>query len=272
VRVFVGTSTNGEDAEACAVFESTLRLNASVPVEITWLALSRDPASPLYSRPERDEGWRTDRWVTPWSAFRWAVPELCGWRGRAVYFDCPQIVMGDVAELGALRVPDGAVAAVRRWTTALRTSCIVWNCAAAERWLPTMDELRREPDHPQAVARLMLGRPSLTVQLPPGWAVNDVEYSDDPAGATGSVYCENLHMQPHVRHALSRLRRQGLEHWFDGARLPHYCERLVRLYDEALAEALASGYEPAAYVPAARPYETYAIRGVDGADLRRMAG
>ncbi len=55
IKVFVGTSAGGEDAEACAVLAYTLTERASVPVEIEWMRLSRDPESP-YS------GWMTDRW------------------------------------------------------------------------------------------------------------------------------------------------------------------------------------------------------------------
>lgn len=270
LRVFVGTSANGEDAEACAVFEYTLRKNASVDVEIAWMALSRDPASAYYSDPVRDAGWRTDRWATPWSGFRWAVPALCGWRGRAVYFDCPQIVVGDVASLHELEMSDDNIVAANHGPTFLRTACLVWNCAPAKKWLPSIEELRTQPDQPQTIAHQLVHKPRLCVDLPPGWAVPDAEFSADPSSAVGSVYCENPHMQPHTRHALTRLRRQGLEHWFEGTRLPHYCQRLVEMFDQLLEEARAAGYEPERYVPEERHYEVYAIGGVDGADLRRM--
>ena len=271
IRVFVGTSANGEDAEACAVLEHTLRKNASVDVEIEWMALSRDPSSPYYSDPEREAGWRTDHWVTPWSGFRWAVPELCGWSGRAVYLDCTQIVTGDVADLISLEFGDDAVAAVRSTSTSLRTACIVWNCAVAKKYLPSMNGLRSDPSRPQVIARLLVGKLALTQPLPTGWGVTDPEFSEDPSLATGSIHCENFHMQPHVRHALTRLRHAGLEHWLDVTRFPHYCEGLVEMFDKALVEAAADGYDVARYVPSAGPYPDYAIRGVDGADLRRMA-
>lgn len=270
LRVFVGTSANGEDAEACAVLEYTLRKHATVDVEIEWMALSRDDASPYYSDPECDAGWMTDRWVTPWSGFRWAVPELCGWSGTAVYLDCPQIVTGDIAELSSLGFSDGAAAAVRRTSTSLRTACIVWNCAAAKSYLPGMDVLRTDPNYPETVARLLVGKSAAAVDLPVGWGVTDVEFSDDPARATGSVHCENMQLQPHVQHALRRLRASGRKHWLDVTRLPHYCEGLVKMFGDAVEEAAASGYNATRYVPDEPPYPTYAIRGVDGADLRKM--
>lgn len=271
LKIFVGTAANGEDAEACVVLEYSLRRHASVDVDIEWLALSRDAGSPTYSDPERDRGWRTDRWPTPWSGLRWAVPPLMGWQGRAVYLDCPQVVVGDIAELADSPITGSAMVAVRRSATSLRTACMVWDCRRARRWLPDLDTMQREVGTLQELGHMLVRRPSLTIELPAGWAVEDSDYSYDPVTATGSIHCKNLHMQPHTRHALTRLRHQGREHWWDGTRLPHYCEPLVQLFDAELAAALAAGYRVEDYVPAERPYETYAIRGRDGDDLRRAA-
>lgn len=107
LRVFIGTSANGEDAEACAVIESSLRRRASIPIEIEWLRLSHDPVSSC-------AGWNTARWSTPWTALRWAVPVICSGRGRAVYFDCPALVLGDVADLESAAFPSGAFLLARR--------------------------------------------------------------------------------------------------------------------------------------------------------------
>ena len=65
VRVFVGCAPNHEDAESQAVLEHSIRKHASLPVDITWMKLSRDPVSPF-------SGWNTELWPTPFSGFRWA--------------------------------------------------------------------------------------------------------------------------------------------------------------------------------------------------------
>lgn len=46
-------------------------------------------------------GWvkQPGSWGTPFSAFRFAVPELCGFEGRAIYLDADMLVLGDIAEL-----------------------------------------------------------------------------------------------------------------------------------------------------------------------------
>src|SRR5882762_6242859 len=98
-RIFVGCAANNEDLESQVVLEYSLRKHASIPVEITWMQLSRNPASPFYSDPEKGLGWRTKQWATPFSGFRWALSVLCEFEGRAIYMDSDFIVMSDIAAL-----------------------------------------------------------------------------------------------------------------------------------------------------------------------------
>lgn len=241
VRVFVGTSA-GDDAEACLVLEHTLRERVSVPVDLEWLRPSDDPAAPL-------GGWPTEGWATPWTPYRWAVPALAGWTGRAVYFDCPQVVLGDVATLAAAPMSAGAAVLLRRAGSAVNAAVMVWDCAAARRLVPPLEELRREVGAHPRLSAAVAGGSSLAGELPAGWAVGDVEYSDDPARATGSVHYANAHVQPHQRCARERLRAAGRRHWFTGTRLPHFCPGMVELFEREYAAALAAGYAVDAYVP-----------------------
>ena len=87
VRVFVGCDPNDCDLEQMMVLEHSLRLHSSLPIELTWMRLSRDRRSPFLSDASAGAGWRTERWATPFSGFRWAVPALCGYAGRAIYMD-----------------------------------------------------------------------------------------------------------------------------------------------------------------------------------------
>ena len=47
VRIFIGTSANGEDAEAEMTYEYSLRSNCSRPIEITWMRQTLDKMSPV---------------------------------------------------------------------------------------------------------------------------------------------------------------------------------------------------------------------------------
>lgn len=243
VRIFVGTSPSGEDAEACLVLEHSLRSHASTPVEVEWLRLSRDKKSPC-------AGWRIDRWATPWTALRWAVPEMCGFSGRAVYFDCAQIVLGDVAELVRAEMPAGAFVLARRPYAAVETACMVFDCAEAKKHLLKIAEMREDVGAHQTVGHILSRRQSLVGSLPPGWGVPDAEYARAPDAVTGSVYFERHQIAPHGPRALARMRRIGRAHWFDAMRLPHYCARLVALWEAEYAAATTAGRSVDEYIPA----------------------
>lgn len=259
IRVFVGASGNGEEAEACMALEYSIRANTSVDVDITWMQLSNDPESPFFSSP--DAGWHTERWSTPWTALRWAVPDLCGYRGRAIYFDCTTIVRGDVADLLSA-VGGGNVAAMRMSGQTIATPCVVWDCAAAYSCIPPLPALMADVGAHQSVGRFFSENRAAAAQLPPGWGVTDVDYARDPDGARGSVYFASFYTQPHARHAIARLRQRGARHWFDEPRLEHFNASAVALFEEALRGARAAGIRVADYEPAV-PYGAYRIRGAD---------
>jgi hypothetical protein len=229
LRVFVGTSA-GDDAEACIVLEATLRKHSTVPLQITWLNSATCP------------GWETQGWSTPWSAYRWAVPELCNWTGRAVYMDCPQVVIGDVAALASAPIPEGTSVLLRKSGGAVRTGVMVWDCTNTRKWVPSLRDLKGEIGVHQRLSALVAGGSSLSAELPAGWAVQDVEYSDNPARATGSVHYANAHIQPHQSRARRRLRAAGRTHWFVGTRLPHFSQGMIDMFEREYAAALAEGY------------------------------
>jgi len=92
IRVFIGTSPNGEDAVAEMAYEYSIRKHASREVEIIWMRQTKDPTSFWY-------GFDSSRWGTPFSGFRWAIPEYCNYKGRAIYTDADMLNFCDMAEL-----------------------------------------------------------------------------------------------------------------------------------------------------------------------------
>lgn len=93
MRVFVG----GDESEevAARVLEHSIRKHASAPVEVT---IMRDLSVPT-PRHHRN------RARTRFSFYRFVIPELCGFRGRALYVDSDMLVFRDLAELW--RIPFG---------------------------------------------------------------------------------------------------------------------------------------------------------------------
>lgn len=99
VRMFIGSSANGEDAVAEMAYEYTLRKNTSRDLEIVWMRQTKDPESFWY-------GFNDIRWSTPFSGFRWAIPEYCNYEGRAIYTDVDMLNFHDIGELFDLPIPD----------------------------------------------------------------------------------------------------------------------------------------------------------------------
>jgi hypothetical protein len=86
---------------------------------------------------------------TGFSLRRWLIPRHCDYRGRAIYLDADQIVLGDLAELWAKPDLDPGLPGTTAWLTYQpdkfsaepwpQTSVMVIDCAAARDqwgWLP----------------------------------------------------------------------------------------------------------------------------------------
>lgn len=260
IRIFVGCAS-GDDLESQAVLEYSLRKHCSEPVDITWMALSGDPSSPFYSNG--GAGWQTQRWSTPFSGLRWAIPALCGGEGRAIYLDSDVIVLGDIAELWGQEFRPGKFVMAKGGAEAWRFCVSVWDCAAAISHMHNSRDLRARPDAHQAMIAKM--RQSSGVQAFDGaWNVIDGEdypSADDPRIKLLHYSAENT--QPHLKYALPRLAAEGRKHWFDGTVRPHWRADVVSLFDKMLAEAVANGYAPENYAPA-RPFGPYKIQSHSG--------
>src|SRR5262245_50696114 len=87
LRVFVGADDS--QLVAARVLEFSIRRHASRPVDLT---VMRDLPVPL----PRD---RRNRPQTTFSFYRFLIPRLCDYRGRALYLDADMLVFADLAEL-----------------------------------------------------------------------------------------------------------------------------------------------------------------------------
>jgi len=103
IRIFIGY--DAREAAAFSVLSHSIHRRASQPVAIAPVML--DQLQGVYRR-ERNPLQSTDfsfsRFLTPW---------LCGYEGWAVFMDCDQLVLDDVAKLWALRDERYAVQVVK---------------------------------------------------------------------------------------------------------------------------------------------------------------
>ena len=92
-RVFIGYDDN--ETVAFHVLAHSIMRNSSIPVTVTPI-IKRHMAG-FYDRE------RTNLESTDFSFTRFLTPYLCGYEGWAVFMDCDMLMLGDVADLWALR-------------------------------------------------------------------------------------------------------------------------------------------------------------------------
>lgn len=248
IKLFVGCAANGEDAESQAVLEYTARGLSSLPIDITWLALSRDATSPM-------GGWDTAGWGTPFTALRWAVPHLCGFKGRAIYMDSDMIVRADLAELWNQPMPDGAFALLRKTAAGKPRCCVMLlDCERARDSIPKLAALKSMRLQHGATIQRLRDKPSLSAEFAGNWNAVDPRDIGDPG--IKIIHYSSMPTQPQLTHAKPRLARKGLKHWYDGETGPHPNPDMQVLFDSLLEAAKRAGYRPENYEPAT-PYGVY---------------
>lgn len=226
------------------VLEHSVKKRASLPVEIEWMRLSRNPSSPWYSDPGV-AGWRTERWATPFSGFRWGVPARCDYRGRAIYMDTDMIVLSDLTELWRMPIESPAVLAARKDLDLTRLCVMLWDCAAARSVLPPIDVLRADPDAHRELTRQWAEHPERVQAMDP--AFNNIDGENGALGRIKVLHYSDMRTQFSHARAFARLRAEGRAHWFDGQVLPHPRADLAAVFEAEYADALAAGRRPEDY-------------------------
>lgn len=240
IRLFVGCPANNEDLESQAVLEYSLRSRSSLPIDLTWMMLSRDKNSFWYSREK--EGWQTNGWATPFTNLRWGIPAFCNFEGKAIYTDSDVIGRADLAELWNQPIPEGKVALMKGNLTAV----MLMDCSAFKTVLPPINLLRSHSMFFRDVRHLLDGKIS---PFEGDWNCRDGEQFDsayDPR--IKLLHYTNIPTQPNHKHARARLKKRGHRHWFVGPDEPHRLPDMQKLFDEELTAAINNGYLPSSYV------------------------
>lgn len=147
IKLFIGTEPRMW--LGTAVLKHTINKFASVLVEIQEMDHSLDDAAWHDWRIGRAHGIPATRnknelgelvWFTDFTCFRWATPEKCGFKGRAIYNDVDQIYLGDVKELWDLDMDGKAVLSL----TTNETSVLLFDCEkfADLDWWPSIQEMK----------------------------------------------------------------------------------------------------------------------------------
>lgn len=266
IRIFVGCAPNHEDAESQAVLEYTLRKHASEEVQITWMRLSRNPTSPFYCDVAGGLGWRTERWATPFSGFRWAIPELCNYEGRGIYTDSDVMFFADVAELWRQEIPEGKVVLAKGGQHGWRYCVSVWDCERMQARLPHFNYLRSDPDAHSKLCNFFKAHPELVQQFEGNWNCLDGERLPLNDPQLKALHYTDMSTQPHLAFAMTRLQGKGKRHWYNGPIRMHPRVDVEMRFYELLLEADKNGF------PVSKYEEEPEFGPLKKADLRHYRG
>jgi len=233
IRIFIGCAPNHDDAESQAVLKWSIRKHASMPVEITWMFLSGDPESLFH-------GWNSRSWATPFSGLRWAVPELAGFQGRAIYMDSDFIVLADIADLWRQEFQPGKVVMAKgggNW----RLCMSLWDCAGARKHMIPIEKLKRDSSNHQKMGGRFSPNSGRVQAFQGDWNCLDARHGEDLKNVKALHYTR-MSTQPQLQYALPRLRKQGGRHWFDGRVGSHPRGDVKLLFAAYLNEAISNGY------------------------------
>lgn len=210
IRVYVGSQE--EQMLAVKVLEYSIRRHASMTVEVMPLheggidfPMPRDPAN----RPR-----------TPFSFLRFTIPQLAGYRGRAIYLDSDMLVFQDVRKLWNLPF-NGAelLAACEADATSRRPqfSVMLLDCERLQ-WTPqqVVDALDSgRLDYARLMHDMALAD-DVRATIPATW--NSLEHYE--AGRTALLHYTDMNHQPWV----------------------HRGNRWGPLWSQALKDAMAAGF------------------------------
>lgn len=250
IRLFVGADGTNCDLESQAVLEWSVRKHASEPVQIVWMQQAKKgPWS----------GWQCASGRTPFTHFRWSVPAVCNYEGRAIYTDSDFIFVADIAQLWHQPIP--RVALVRNATGKLSTSCILFDCAKAKGIVPTLDSLRSMKDAHDHMLNWFRKHSHHLDPFDGNWDCPDLRGTTLADPTLRAIHYTRIETQVHLKHAIPRLKREGRPHWYTGEIRRHESAELQALFDALLKEAAANGYSP----------DDYRIQPFGGATRRDFA-
>ena len=240
IKVFVGCDPNNCDLEQMMVLDYSIKKHTSMPVEIVWMQLSRDPNSYWYSNPETGEGWNTINWSTPFSGFRWAIPEYCNHSGRAIYMDADVIVLDDLSKLWQHPISKNSVVAAKTNADMTRLCTCVWDCRAAKKVIPPVVDLKKNSESHKKMMKVFKKNRELIE--PYNDSYNCIDGEDLSIEDIKILHYSDMGTQFSHKYALKRVESEGHKHWFDGEILVHPRPDLAQVFDTYYEEALAEGY------------------------------
>lgn len=223
IKMFIGTSANGEDADMEMIYEDSLRRHATGSLEITWMRQTQD-------RDSIWGGWNTRRWPTPFSGFRWAIPEACNFTGRAIYTDEDMINFRDIRELWNIDLGDCAIGARKGMRFNGHEFCVmVMDCAKMKDLLMPVERMKLLPETHFRLIQKFSGS----------------EYVKDIDFRWNVLDGENLTPEEmYILHWTNMATQPWKPAWYVGPQAEHPRKDLVALWNDLKVDCLDRGLMP----------------------------
>lgn len=168
IKIFIGTSPNGEDREIERIYEYSLRKNTKQDLEIEWMKLNQDKTH-IWG------GWNTKKWFTPFSGFRWAIPYCCNFQGRAIYTDVDMINFNDINELHSMDLKGKPFAARKGVRWGYEFCVMVIDCKIAQDYVWDIKKLKKDPSSHSFHRNKIAESSNLVEPIDPRWNCLDGE-------------------------------------------------------------------------------------------------
>jgi hypothetical protein len=207
IPIYIGSDQRQAPAER--VLEYSIRKHTDAEVEIHWMR---------YGDPGFDD-WNLGRppgklkagkgWGTNFSCFRFAIPELAGFQGYAIYLDSDMVVTGDIADLYSYQVKG-------KWngTSPKFTDVSVVDCEGLKGVLPPLEQLKTEGHSLSHYRRMLWAAERYTHTIP----IDEWNCRDRVPGSCKLLHFTNMGTQPWTPHPEAFAYR------------PHPCKQAVDLW------------------------------------------
>ncbi|MFN3826430.1 MAG: glycosyltransferase [Micavibrio sp.] len=193
VKVFIGTDVS--QLGAAEVLRQSILETSSVPVHVETMERVHIPQPKDVRQSQR----------TGFSFSRWVIPELCDYKGRAIYIDADMMVFTDIKELWDWDMQGGTIAIVDGRDTSYcadwakgnknETSVMVIDCAKAKWSLASLVEgLDGQYDYKQMMSDLcFMDESEICRTIPRRW--NAMDFWDK---SVSLLHYTNVPTQPWV--------------------------------------------------------------------------
>lgn len=208
IKIFVGTSSNGEDALAEKTLEYSLKKHSSEELEVIFM---RNNDSYLGT-------FNSNGWATPFTNLRWTIPEYCNFTGKAIYMDVDQLNLKDISELYHIDLQGKPFASRED-----RLCVMVIDCAAMKPLLQPISVIKNTPTYGNNIYWEIVKK---SHHFDSRW--NCLDGEDRPISDIWHLHFTSMPTQP------------WKPSWFRGIPKQHWRQDLVDLWNQYRIEAYAN--------------------------------